>query len=49
MNEIDHISDTKLKAYIVIGAIGVAIILIADYVYMVFNKGIEGVKMIGWF
>jgi hypothetical protein len=49
MDEMDTIPETKLKAYIVVGAIGVAVILIADLAYMIFNKGIEGIKTIGWF
>jgi hypothetical protein len=49
MNKMENISNTKLKAFIVIGTIGVAIILIADYVHSVLNKGIEGIKLIGLF
>jgi len=43
----DEIPDTKLKAYIVIGAIGVAVILVADFTYAILNKGITGIKLIG--
>jgi hypothetical protein len=49
MEEMDHIPETKLKAYMLVGAIGVAVILIADLTYMVLHKGLEGIKMIGWF
>jgi hypothetical protein len=49
MNERDQISDTKLKAYILVGAIGVAAILIADFTYTLLHKSLEGIKMIGWF
>ena len=42
-----EISDTRLKAYIIVGAVGVAMILVADLISTAINKGIEGVKLIG--
>ncbi len=49
MDEMEHISDLKLKTYIVVGTIGVAVILIADFAHRILHKGLEGIKMIGWF
>ena len=44
MNEI---SETKLQAYILVGAIGVAVILSADFISRIAHKGVEWIKMIG--
>jgi hypothetical protein len=45
MNEI---SQTKLQAYILVGAIGVAVILSADFISRIAHKGVEWIKMIGF-
>ena len=37
----NEVSDIRLVSYIAVGAIGVAVISIADLIYMIFNKGIE--------
>jgi len=37
----NEVSDIKLLSFIAVGAIGVAIISIADLIYIIFNKGIE--------
>jgi hypothetical protein len=44
MNDHLDVNDVKLEVYVLIGAMGVALILLADIVYMIFNNG---VKMIG--
>jgi hypothetical protein len=41
----NNISDTKLKAYILVGAIGVALILMANFTYMVLHKGFERIMV----
>jgi hypothetical protein len=46
-NENNDISDAKLKAYVVVSAIGVAVILIADFMNLTLHKGLEWMKMIG--
>lgn len=43
----DEISETRLKAYIMVGAVGVAVILVADFISMSIRKSIEGIKLIG--
>jgi hypothetical protein len=45
MNEI---SETKLQAYILVGAIGVAVILSVDFVSKIAHKGVEWIKVIGY-
>jgi hypothetical protein len=37
----NDVSDIRLMSFIAVGAIGVAVISIADLIYMIFNKGIE--------
>ena len=37
----NDVSDIRLISFIAVGAIGVAVISIADLIYMIFNKGIE--------
>lgn len=49
MDKTGQVSAIKLKAYILVGAVGVIIILMADFAIRVFHKGVEGIKMIGWF
>jgi hypothetical protein len=44
MNEL---SDTKLKAYILVGSIGVAVIVSIQLISSVIHKGLEGIKLIG--
>jgi hypothetical protein len=43
----DDISDAKFKAYVVVSAIGVAVILIADFMNLTLHKGLEWIKLIG--
>jgi hypothetical protein len=40
-DKINYVSDMRLISFIAVGAIGVAVISIADLIYMIFNKGIE--------
>ena len=49
MDEKNHISGARIKAFMVMGTIGIAVILIADYAYRLIHKGFEQIKMTGWF
>jgi hypothetical protein len=42
-----EISETKLQAYILVGAIGVAVILSADFISRIAQRGVEWIKVIG--
>jgi len=49
MDGMNDVSDARLKAYVLISAIGVAVILLFDFGFMLAGKGIEHIRMIEWF
>lgn len=49
MDENNHIPEAKIKVFMVMGTIGIAVILIADFAYKLIHKGFEQIKMTGWF
>lgn len=49
MDAKNPIPNTKLIAFTIIGAIGVTVILIADFAHTIIHKGLEQIRMIGWF